>query len=212
MTGSWRAGPTLGRPHKGRARGRAGQHDRGMLLLLFIIVPLVELALLIRVGAMLGLPLTVLIVIGTAILGSSLARQQGLSVMQRLQSELQAGRQPTDALIEGFMVFGAGLVLLLPGFLSDALGLLCLIPFTRQKILGVLKARLASQVGQGPVRVFRFGGSAAPFGGAPGGPPRAPGGPERQAPFGGIPGPGAGPPDPSVQDLPADAYEVRRDD
>ncbi len=165
-----------------------------MLLLLFILAPLVELMLLIKVGAMLGPVVTVLIVIGTAIVGSSLARQQGLSVMRRCQAEMRAGRQPTEAMLEGVLVFAAGLVLLLPGFLSDALGILCLIPVTRQKLLAVLKRRLAATGGRGPVGGFHFGGSMG------------------RGPGPGRPGPGATPPDPAVRDLPSDAYEVRRED
>ena len=104
----------------------------GRLFLLFLLVPLVELYLLIQVGKVIGAPATIGLVIATAFLGANLARREGLRTYIAIQQNVAAGRLPTDDLIEGVMIFVAGLVLLTPGFLTDALGFLILIPATRR--------------------------------------------------------------------------------
>ena len=80
------------------------------LLVLFTVVPLVELYLLISVGGRLGVAPTIGIVIGTGILGAWLARWQGLNVLGRINEDMAAGRLPTDALIDGLLVLVAGRV------------------------------------------------------------------------------------------------------
>jgi UPF0716 protein FxsA len=103
----------------------------GRLFLLFLIVPLVELYLLIRVGEAIGAMATIALVVVTAFVGASLARHEGLRTFVAIQRSVAEGRLPTDDLIEGVMILFAGLVLLTPGFLTDAIGLLVLLPPTR---------------------------------------------------------------------------------
>ena len=101
------------------------------LLLLFTIVPLVELFLLVKLGTVVGVAPTVALVIFTGVLGAWLARQQGLGVLRRLSEDLEEGRLPAEALIDGLLVLIAGAVLLTPGLLTDALGFLLLVPQSR---------------------------------------------------------------------------------
>lgn len=101
------------------------------LLLLFTLLPLVELYLLIKIGAVIGAPTTILIVLGTGAFGAWLARQEGLRALQRVQEDLNAGRVPTDAVADGFLILVAGIVMLTPGFVTDAAGLFLLFPPTR---------------------------------------------------------------------------------
>ncbi|MEO1367324.1 MAG: FxsA family protein [Acidobacteriota bacterium] len=98
------------------------------LLLLFTLLPLIELWLLLHVGSRLGVPATVALVFGTGILGAWLARRQGLDTWQRLQTETAAGRLPTDAMVDGLLILIAGAVLLTPGILTDLAGFFLLTP------------------------------------------------------------------------------------
>jgi UPF0716 protein FxsA len=113
------------------------------LLLLFTLVPLVELYLLIEIGGAIGVAPTIAIVIVTGVIGAALARWQGLGVLRRLQDDLSAGRPPTDALIDGLLIFVAGAVLLTPGLITDALGLLLLVPAGRAAVRKLVSAAVA---------------------------------------------------------------------
>ena len=113
------------------------------LLLLFTIVPLVELYLLIKLGSVVGVAPTVALVVFTGALGAWLARVQGLSVLKRLSTDFGEGRLPTDAVIDGLLILVAGAVLLTPGLLTDALGFLLLVPRSRAVVRKVVVARFA---------------------------------------------------------------------
>ncbi len=107
----------------------------GGLLLLMIVVPLADFALLLRVGGLLGFVPTVVLVILTGIIGASLAKRQGLATLASINTDLAAGRMPTAQLGEGLLILLAAAVLLTPGFITDALGLLLLVPFVRRRFL-----------------------------------------------------------------------------
>lgn len=118
----------------------------GWLLLLFITLPIVELALLIQVGRILTLGPTIGIVILTGIAGAALAKRQGLRTLARMNAELAAGRMPTRDLAEGLMILLAGAVLVTPGFLTDALGLALLIPGFRRVFMKALTRYFESKI------------------------------------------------------------------
>lgn len=109
------------------------------LLLLFTIVPIVELALLIEIGGYIGILPTVFLVAITGIVGVTLARNQGLIVVTKIRNKLSRGEIPTSDLIEGLLILAGGVTLLTPGVLTDITGFLLIIPFTRP-----LFAKLAS--------------------------------------------------------------------
>ena len=111
------------------------------LLLLFIVVPAVELALLIQVGARIGTPATIAIIVGTGVVGAALAKQQGLRTVQKIQSELDTGALPTTALVDGVIILIAGALLITPGLLTDVAGFLCLVPVTRALVKRTLQRR-----------------------------------------------------------------------
>ena len=110
------------------------------LLLLFTIVPLVELYLLISLGRVIGVGATVLIVIATGALGAFLTRIEGLRVLRRVQDELAEGRVPTERLLDGLLILIAGAVLLTPGLLTDLLGFFLLAPPGRKLVRRALSA------------------------------------------------------------------------
>jgi UPF0716 protein FxsA len=121
------------------------------LLILFTVVPLVELMLLIEIGRQVGLAATVALILATGALGAWLARAQGLRTLAELQRELQAGRPPTAALVDGLLILIAGAVLLTPGLLTDLCGFFLLVPAGRKLVREALSRRFQLQVnGQGP--------------------------------------------------------------
>jgi len=102
------------------------------LLLLFTLVPLIELALLIEIGQKIGLWNTIAIVVLTGFIGAALARSEGFGIISRIQSELASGQLPGDSLIDGALVLAGALLLLTPGLITDAFGFALLLP--NQKI------------------------------------------------------------------------------
>ena len=103
----------------------------GKLFLLFVLVPVAEIYVLVTVGSSIGAFATVALVILTALAGAHLARMQGLSTMMRIRENLDQGFMPAEELLDGVLIFLAGMVLLTPGFLTDIAGLLILLPATR---------------------------------------------------------------------------------
>lgn len=103
-------------------------------LALFILIPLVEIYLFIKVGTAVGALNTILLILGTAVAGVLLLRRQGLSTLQKVQSQMQQGELPAVSMIEGIMLFFAGALLLTPGFFTDAIGFVLLIPPLRKAI------------------------------------------------------------------------------
>lgn len=104
----------------------------GKLLMLFVVVPLVELYILVKVGQEIGTMNTVGIVIVTGIAGASFAKSQGAQIIYKIRSALSQGQMPGNELLQGAMVLAGGIMLLTPGFITDLLGLSLLIPFTRK--------------------------------------------------------------------------------
>ena len=125
----------------------------GRLLLLFLVIPIAELALLIEIGRHIGTLSTLALIFVTALVGSYLARQQGLSVLRNLQTEMAQGRLPAGSIIDGVLILLAGAVLITPGILTDVFGFLILIPGTRRLIKAFLWKRLENSIRQGTARV-----------------------------------------------------------
>lgn len=103
-----------------------------ILFLLFVVVPLAEIAVFIVIGDIIGIPATIALVIVTALIGTMLLRMQGLSALQRTQSAIQEGRIPVDSVIDGVCLLVAGAFLLTPGIITDTVGFLLFIPQFRR--------------------------------------------------------------------------------
>ena len=121
------------------------------LLILFTLIPVVELALLIQLGQFLGVLPTVVLVLATGALGAALARSQGSQAWQRLQTSLSRGAFPGEELINGVLILAGGLLLLTPGILTDLIGFAALIPGSRHMIKAYLKRRIGQRVVSGEV-------------------------------------------------------------
>ena len=123
----------------------------GYLVLSFILIPIIELAILIKVGQFIGVLNTVLIVIFTGLAGAFIARAQGLVTLMKIQKDINEGVMPTENLIDGLMILCGGILLLTPGLISDAIGLMVLMPFTRSLIKKWLKCKIKDMISHGRI-------------------------------------------------------------
>jgi UPF0716 protein FxsA len=112
-----------------------------LLVILFIVVPIAELALLIQVGQLIGVWWTILLLIADAILGSWLLRTQSRAAWRRFNEALAGGKIPHREVVDGVLVIFGGVLLLTPGFITDIFGLLFLFPPTRVLLRGLLVRR-----------------------------------------------------------------------
>ena len=123
----------------------------GYLILLFTAVPLVELALLIKIGQYIGVGYTLGVVIFTGVTGAYLAKMQGLVTLRRIQEDVNQGIMPADKLFDGVLILSSGILLLTPGFITDIIGFMGLIPLTRNLFRTWLKRKIEDMISQGRV-------------------------------------------------------------
>ncbi len=126
------------------------------LLLLFTLIPLFELYILIKIGSYFGIFTTILIVIGTGVLGAYLTKQQGFLVWLRIRNEMGQGRFPANELLDGLLLLIAGVVLLTPGLLTDIMGFILLFPVSQHAIREWMKKKLSDMMQNGQVRFSGF--------------------------------------------------------
>lgn len=129
----------------------------GKLLLLFTIVPLVELYLLLTLGEHIGFWPTVAIVFTTGLLGAALAKREGLRVLRTYQATLMQGRMPEEGVLGAVLVLVGGVLLVTPGVLTDVVGVLLLVPPTRRFVATHVRRRIERSIQNGTVRVSTFG-------------------------------------------------------
>jgi len=110
-----------------------------ILLFLFVGIPCIELYCFATLGAQLGLPTTLLVIIGTGMIGAWLAKREGLAAWQRVQQCLARGRDPSREICDGLLILVAGIALLIPGFFTDVVGLLLLLPPVRMLVAAFLQ-------------------------------------------------------------------------
>jgi UPF0716 protein FxsA len=113
-----------------------------ILFLVFMIVPLIEIAFFVVIGNAIGLWPTLAGVLVTAIVGSLVLRYQGMAVFNDIRGQMGRGQIPGRALADAALIGAGGLMLLLPGYFSDLVGILLLLPPTRAAIYAFLKSRI----------------------------------------------------------------------
>lgn len=113
-----------------------------LILAAFIMIPMIEIGLFIKVGGAIGLWPTLFVVIATATAGVALLRHQGLSALARLQQSLDRGEMPLETVFEGFCLLAAGALLLTPGFFTDALGFALFMPPVRTLLRRLIASRI----------------------------------------------------------------------
>lgn len=133
-----------------------------LLLTAFILVPLIEVALFVQVGGLIGLWPTLLAIVATALIGSVVIRKQGFDLARRAQGRLAQGGLPVREGFDGLCLVVAGLLMITPGFFTDAVGAALLVPGLRTMAYGRVAGRLEAEMRRrGP------GGGAAPPAGDP---------------------------------------------
>jgi UPF0716 protein FxsA len=143
-----------------------------VLLVAFIVVPIVELAVIIQVAQVIHLGPTLLLLLADSIVGAWLVRREGRSAWRRFRAALDEPRIPTIEVVDGALVMLGGALMLTPGFVTDVFGLLLVIPLSRGLINRMIRARVRGRFGVPGVPGRRIGGEAgssrtAPRPGAP---------------------------------------------
>ena len=117
-----------------------------MIFPIFVVVTLAEIYVLVSVGGAIGAWSTILLVIITALIGSTLLKQQGWSIMAKAQQNIAEGRTPALEMLEGVVILVSGVLLLTPGFITDGLGLLGLMPWSRRYFINHFLEKNAERV------------------------------------------------------------------
>ena len=117
-----------------------------LLLLVFILVPIAEIAVIIQVGEAIGVWWTIALLIADSVLGSMLMRSQGRAAWRRFNAAVAEGRPPAREVLDGVLVIFGGALLLTPGFLTDVVGVLFLLPPTRAVLRRLLVRRFAGRM------------------------------------------------------------------
>jgi UPF0716 protein FxsA len=160
----------------------------GLLALLFIAVPIIELYVIVQVAQSIGVLPTIALVLAVSAAGAWLCKREGIGLIRRIQADLDAGRVPTASVVDGFLILFGGALLLTPGFVSDVAGLALLLPPVRIAIRALAMRRFAAKARRmaaeglsgrgghdGAARIFVFdgrtgrhrsGGPSGRFGGA----------------------------------------------
>lgn len=137
-----------------------------MFLVLFLLLPIVELYVFVQVAGAIGFASALLAAVGATVVGVWLVKQQGLGVLRRANDKVARGETPTDEVVNGTLLLLAGVLLLVPGFVTGAVGLALLLPPVRALLRGTLRRRFAA----GPIVIARstriggFGPGTASFG------------------------------------------------
>jgi len=123
------------------------------LLVLFIALPIIELALLLQVGKALGLLGTVALVVFTGVVGAFLARLEGLKLLFDIRNDMNMGRMPAPRLVDGLMILIAGAFLITPGLVTDTAGFLLLVPVFRNCLKKAVSEIMRKKINKGVIEV-----------------------------------------------------------
>lgn len=124
------------------------------LALLFVLTPLIELAILVYLGTIIGALYTILIVVATGILGAFMARNQGLAAISRIRGSIERGIIPSDEIFDGALILAGGLLLLTPGVITDIIGFAVLVPQIRRIIGRWLRSLIRRRIQRGEIRYW----------------------------------------------------------
>lgn len=135
-----------------------------LLVILFIVVPVLELYVIIQVGQLIGVVPTLILLLAGALLGSWLLKHQGRGAWRRFNKALAERRFPGREVVDGVLIIIGGTLLLTPGFLTDIFGIFLLVPPTR-----AIARRVLKRLTIGRFMVVGMGGGSGPLGGPPSG-------------------------------------------
>ncbi len=135
---------------------------RLLLFILFVVIPILEIAAFIQVGSLIGLLPTLLSILLTAVIGAILVRQQGFKVLNDARAQSARNEVPVSAVIHGVFILAAGLLLLTPGFVTDTIGFLFLIPPLRLLIAGKVWSWISANMDVTVMQGREFGHTTSP--------------------------------------------------
>lgn len=138
----------------------------GLLVILFIAVPIVEIYVIVRVGELIGVLPTLALLVADAVLGSLLLRHQGRGAWRRFNAALAERRFPAREVADGLMIAVGGTLLLTPGFVTDVFGAILLVPPTRAIVRRLLRTYVSRRF-----TIVSVGGTRPPHGNEPAGRP-----------------------------------------
>jgi len=124
------------------------------LFFLLSVIPILEIYLLVKAGAIIGPLPTVGLLLLISMTGAWMIRYQGFEILRRIQFELSEGRMPASELLDGVMILVGGVLLLTPGFFTDVLGLLFLFPFTRSQLGRLATFWIRQRLSRGAITVI----------------------------------------------------------
>lgn len=125
-----------------------------LLALVFILIPALDIYILFQFGSAFGGLNTLFLVIATGLIGAALAKREGLTVINKIQSDLSSNKLPANDMISALLVFGGGLLLLTPGFVTDIFGLTMILPFSRIFYISIFKNLFQRGILGGSIKVF----------------------------------------------------------
>lgn len=131
-----------------------------ILLALFLVMPIIEIYLLIKVAGIIDWLPTIALIVLTAVIGASLLKSQGTQTYLRFNQSLSEGRVPANEILEGVALLIGGALLLTPGFFTDAIGFFCLLPITRRPVVTFIVNRFNPI--SGPMSGMNMGGMGVP--------------------------------------------------
>ena len=126
------------------------------LILVFTIVPLLELAILIYLGTIIGALYTILIVVVTGILGAVMTRYQGMVTLSKIRSNIENGIIPANELFDGALILAGGLLLLTPGIITDIIGFALLVPYTRRIVKRLSRSLMLRMIETGGIHYWKL--------------------------------------------------------
>jgi len=126
-----------------------------VLILLFILIPAAEIGVLLLSGNTIGIWPTIVLLVATGVLGSYLAKKQGMNTLKKVQEQLQYGRMPGDEILNGVCILLGGIMLLSPGFLTDIIGLILLLPPTRAAMKPIILKMLKKWMSNNTFTIIR---------------------------------------------------------
>lgn len=125
------------------------------ILLLLIVVPVAEIAVILLSGNLIGIWPTIGLLLFTGVLGAYLAKKQGLDTIRKVQTQLQNGQMPGETILDGICILAGGILLLSPGFITDLMGLLLLAPPSKKVIKKLLKYRFEKWIEKNTFTIIR---------------------------------------------------------
>src|SRR5690625_4727155 len=124
------------------------------LILIFVIIPALEIGIFIWTGSMIGILPVMMIIILTGVVGIALVRQQGIETMRKMQYSIQQSEPPGEHILDGICILVGGVFLLAPGFFTDAIGFLLVIPWTRKPFKYLMYKQMIKKMKKGTI-VYR---------------------------------------------------------